>query len=156
MYLFTSVACLNCEEYAETLRDIYRLQRRPNVISNLPVDEEEFIEPWMTKIITTPCMQERKVTMDDLTSLPYGSTYLIEGRPGIGKTWLACRLRDQWVKKERLTNYPLLLFMKLREVEATQPGQDKLTLLENFLALTCHESCCLINKMGGKGVFIGI
>ena len=68
---------------------------------------------------------KQPISLHELCQIPYGSLLLIEGSPGIGKSMLAYELCSQWIDKQALEHYKLLLLFRLREKQLQEISKDE-------------------------------
>ena len=101
--------------------------------------------------------RKTQLTLEDLHSIQYGSSVLIEGGPGIGKSTLAFELCRRWVKNIALQQYSILLLLRLGEksVQSALSSIDN-QLLGFFLHSQSWKQQAIqdIIDNGGKGVMI--
>lgn len=131
------------ENYAQHLQSVYKLQKAPDVIDSSTIP---FIQPLMIEVNTDStegiaignfeAVKEREavVSLSNLSSIPFGSRYLIEGPPGIGKTKLAFELCRQWYNKDGFLDYTLFLFIELQDksIQKLSNTDDSLKKLLGF------------------------
>ena len=100
--------------------------------------DDEFSRSTLHGSIDNICKRKRSISLDDLCKIPCGSSILIEGAPGIGKSVLAFELCRQWFKKEEtLQHYSLLLLLRLRDKNV----QNKLSSVDELLGcFLCSQS----------------
>ena len=79
------------------------------------------------------------ILLEDLCQLPCGSSILIEGAPGIGKSTLAFELCRRWSNGMAFQHYHLLLLLQLRD----KTVQSSLLCIEKLLG-------CYLDKQSWK------
>ena len=100
--------------------------------------------------------RKTQLTLEDLHLIQYGSSVLIEGGPGIGKSTLAVELCRRWVNKIALQQYSILLLLRLRD----EPIQNALSSIDQLLGCYLHfksrkeEAIQDIIDNSGKGVMM--
>ena len=73
--------------------------------------------------------KKKSISFEALCQLPCGSTILIEGAPGIGKSVLTFELCRFWIDKKALHHYSLLLLLRLRD----KLVQNNLLIIKDLL-----------------------
>ena len=79
--------------------------------------------------------RKAQLTLEDLHLIQYGSSVLIEGGPGIGKSTLAFELCRRWVNKIAFQQYSILLLLQLRN----KPIQSALSSIDQLLGCFLHS-----------------
>ena len=79
--------------------------------------------------------RKTQLTLEDLHLIQYGSSVLIEGVPGIGKSTLAFELCHRWVKNIALQQYSILLLLRLRD----KLIQSALSSIDQLLGCFLHS-----------------
>ena len=106
------------------------------IIENSLDYDDEFSRSTLHGSFDDICKRKRSISLDDLCKIPCGSSILIEGAPGIGKSVLAFELCRRWFKKEEiLQHYSLLLLLRLRDKNV----QSKLSSVEELLGCFLHS-----------------
>ena len=116
---------IHIQKYADHLRKCYKRwcaesSTKPAFYVDLAVVEKG--ENYSSDVFSTfrgsiddVTKMIRSISLDELCQIPFGSSILIEGAPGIGKSRLAFEICSQWVDKQSLEQYSLLLLLHLRE-----------------------------------------
>ena len=111
------------QTYAHHLRCIYKklctntkLFLCPDFFVDLAIVENDMKETSRATIhccVDDILRKKTPISLEGLCQLPLGSSILIEGAPGIGKSMLAFELRRRWVNRRLLQQFSLLLFLRL-------------------------------------------
>ena len=98
--------------------------------------DDDFSRSTLHGFIDDICKRKRSISLDDLCKIPSGSSILIEGAPGIGKSVLVFELCRRWFRKEEiLQHYSLLLLLRLRDKNV----QNKLSSVDELLGYFLHS-----------------
>ena len=171
--------CLSEEvkEYAEHVRDIYMQLHHADtkwpcgfnspsemnmfidlaIVKNDPDYNDEFSRATVHGSIDDIVEKKKApISLEDLCKIPCGSSVLIEGAPGIGKSTLAFELCRRWVSGIAFQKHNLLLLLQLRD----KMVQSNLSSIKSLLGCYLDEQSWkqkavedIINKRG-SGVLI--
>ena len=156
------------QTYAHHLRCIYkklctntRLFMRPeeDTFVDLVIVKNDINEMSRTTIhcCTDDILRKKTpISLEGLCQLPFGSSILIEGASGIGKSMLAFELCHQWVNGKLLQQFSLLLFFRLRDSLVKNALSSVEELLGYYLDSQSWKKQIIqeIIDMKGEGVLI--
>ena len=156
---------IHIQKYADHLRKCYKRwcaesSTKPALYVDLAVVEKD--ENYSSEVFSTVrcsvddvTKMSRSISLDELCQIPFGSSILIEGAPGIGKSHLAFEICSRWVDKQSLKQYSLLLLLHLRE-RSIQKSASVEDLLGCFLLSQSWKQQAIqdIIDNDGRGVLI--
>ena len=105
------------QRYAKKLKNFY-LTKLPADPKWSPAKDHNFLEFIDLVVISLQSRSKDEVSpmlLADLFKVPCGSSLLIEGVPGIGKSTLAYEMCKRWANGGALQNYSLVLLLRLRD-----------------------------------------
>ena len=105
------------QRYAKKLKNFY-LTRLPADPKWSPAKDHNFLEFIDLVVVSLQSRSKDEVSsmlLADLFKVPCGSSLLIEGVPGIGKSTLAYEMCKRWANGGALQNYSLVLLLRLRD-----------------------------------------
>ena len=145
------------KDYGELLRSIYKRWHHADtkwpqdsyvmnmfvdlaIIENDPDYNDKFFRATIHGSVDDIIEKEKTpMSLEDLCKLPCGSSILIEGAPGIGKSTLAYELCRRWSNGMALQHHHLLLLLQLRD----KTVQSSLLSIEKLLG-------CYLDKQSWK------
>ena len=105
------------QRYAKKLKNFY-LTKLPADPKWSPAKDHDFLEFIDLVVVSLQSRSKDEVSpmlLADLFKVPCGSSLLIEGVPGIGKSTLAYEMCKRWANGGALQNYSLVLLLRLRD-----------------------------------------
>ena len=105
------------QRYAKKLKNFY-LTKLPADPKWSPAKDHNFLEFIDLVVVSLQSRSKDEVSpmlLADLFEVPCGSSLLIEGVPGIGKSTLAYEMCKRWANGGALQNYSLVLLLRLRD-----------------------------------------
>ena len=101
------------KKYANKLRKYYRdLPASPKWS---PAKNQEYVDLVALSLESESKEEASLMPLADLFNVPCGSSVLIEGIPGIGKSTLAYEMCKRWTDGSALQEYKLILLLRLRD-----------------------------------------
>lgn len=133
---------------------------------NLVLIEQELIPRYSTQkvlvqksgdissIIGQNEYRGRCLALEDIINYDHSrKVIIIEGCPGIGKTTLACKLRQEWAEKKLFLDYKLLLYIPLRS-PLMRTAQSIDDLLQFFGDNYSYNDVLSIKQDQGRGILL--
>ena len=148
------------QRYAEKLKNFY-LTKLPADPKWSPAKDRNFLEFIDLVVVSLQSRSKDEVSpmlLANLFNVSCGSSLLIEGVPGIGKSTLAYEMCKRWANSNALQKYSLVLLLRLRDDDVQRYwSPDKLEeLIGRYLKLQSWKPQVIqeIIDNDGKGLLV--